>query len=62
MVCELRDGDQIEITVYASTGSGSDVYEGYVVTTPAHLVEDIRTFEIFIQNVSLGAAAREQTG
>ncbi len=62
VVCELRDGDQIEITVYASTGSGSDVYEGYVVTTPAHLVEDIRTFEIFIQNVSLGAAAREQTG
>jgi hypothetical protein len=62
VACELRDGDQIEITVYASTGSGSDVYEGYVVTTPAHLVEDIRTFEIFLQNVRLGSAAREQTG
>ena len=62
VVCELRDGDQIEITAYASMGSGSDVYEAYVVTTPAHLVEDIRAFEIFLQNVRLGSAAREQTG
>lgn len=64
VVCELRDGDQIEITVYASAGSGSNLgttYEGHVVTTPLHLVEDIRAFELFLQNVSVGTATREQT-
>lgn len=64
VVCELRDGDQIEITVYASAGSGSNLgttYEGHVVTTPLHLVEDIRAFELFLQNVSVGIATREQT-
>lgn len=64
VACELRAGDQIEITVYASAGSGSNLglpYEGYVVTTPSHLVEDVRAFELFLQNVSVGSAAREQT-
>jgi hypothetical protein len=31
------------------------------VTTPLHLVEDIRAFELFLQNVSVGIATREQT-
>lgn len=59
VACEVRDGDQIEITVYASSGAGSDVYEGYVVTTHPHMVEDVRAFDLFLQNVSL--AAREGT-
>lgn len=64
VACELRDGDQVEITVYASTGSGSNLgttYEGHVVTTPSRLVEDIRAFELFLKNVHVGSAAREQT-
>ncbi|MET4682747.1 hypothetical protein [Brevundimonas faecalis] len=64
VACELREGDQVEITVYASTGSGSNpgaTYEGYVVTTTSRLVEDIRSFELFLENVTIGAAAREQT-
>ncbi|MDP3376877.1 MAG: hypothetical protein Q8S53_00805 [Brevundimonas sp.] len=65
LACEVREGDHIGIIVYASLGSGSDLaesYAGYIGTTPAHLIEDIRAFEIFLQNVRLGPAAREQTG
>lgn len=61
VACELRDGDQIQISVYASAGSDPGrTYEGYIVTTPSHLVEDIRAFEIFLKSVSLGPAVREQ--
>ncbi|RZJ02343.1 MAG: hypothetical protein EON89_15480 [Brevundimonas sp.] len=59
--CELHDGDHIQISVYASVARGSRpegppdvVYEGYMVTTPAHLAEDVRTFELFLQGVTLG--------
>lgn len=61
VACELREADQIEITVNASPGSGATLgprYEGYVVTTPSHLAEDVRAFELFLQNVRLGSAAQ----
>ena len=57
LACELRNGDQIQISVYASTGSGADPrrrYEGYIVTTPSYLAEDIRTFELFLASVGIG--------
>lgn len=62
LACEVREGDQIVIIVYASAGSGSDPgesYAGYVSTTPEHLIADIRAFEIFLQSIRLGAAANE---
>lgn len=62
--CELHDEDQVEITVYASTGFGSNLgttYEGHVVITRSRLVGDIRAFELFLTNVHVGSAAREQT-
>lgn len=63
VACEVREGDQITITVHASAGPGfspGTIYEGYIVTTPSHLVEDIGAFEKFLQNVSIGSAARAQ--
>ena len=64
LACEVREGGHISIMLYASPASGTDLgesYAAYVMTTPAHLVEDIRTFETFLRNVRLGAAARGQT-
>ena len=65
LACEVREEGHISIILYASPPSGSDLgesYAAYVMTTPAHLNEDIRAFEVFLRNVSLGAAAREQAG
>lgn len=65
LACEVREGDHTSILFYASPPSGSDLgesYAAYVMTTSAHLIEDIRAFEVFLQNVRLGPAAREQIG
>lgn len=58
LACELHDAGQIQISVYASARSGSrDVlYEGYIVTTPPRLAEDVRRFETFLEGVTLGSA------
>jgi hypothetical protein len=68
VACELHEGDQIQISVYAPAPSRSiegrspgTLYEGYVVTTSAHLAEDIRSFEVFLEGVRTGSPAGEQT-
>ena len=64
LTCELRDGDQIQISVYAPTGLGSDpgaTFEAYIVTTPSYLVEDIRAFETFLETARIGSTARKTT-
>jgi len=61
VVCELHERDQIQISVYAPAPSSltqerspSTLYEGYIVTTPAHLAEDIQSFEVFLDGVHIG--------
>ena len=68
LVCELRDGDAIQISVYARAPirsaperSPARLYEGYMVTTRTHLAEDIQSFEVFIGGVRIGSPAGEQT-
>lgn len=56
LACELRDGDDIQLSVYATARSGSrdTLYEAYIVTSPARLAEDVRQFERFLADVSIG--------
>lgn len=60
--CELHERDQIQISVYAFADSPSHqgasrgaLYESYIVTTPAHLAEDVRLFEDFLKGVRIDA-------
>lgn len=63
MVCELRMDGHIQISVYAAatppsnTAGKGALYEGYIVTTPAFLTVDIRSFEAFLNSVSIGRLA-----
>lgn len=64
MACELHNGDDVAISVHASTASGHNpgtTYQAYVMTTPLRLAEDIQAFELFLKNVRIGTAAGEQT-
>jgi len=62
LACELRRDDDIQISVYASAPSrpspgrsSGRLYEAYIVTTSAHLAEDIRAFEVYLQSARIGS-------
>lgn len=68
LVCELHDGDDIQISVLASVPTGSPakpasetLYEGYIVTTSDHLAEDIRSFEVFLEGLRISSPAEART-
>jgi hypothetical protein len=68
VACELRQGGQIQISIYAAAPSGlsprrslSALYEGYIVTTPAYLAEDVRSFEVFLASVRISSLADKRT-
>jgi hypothetical protein len=68
VACEAHRDDDIQISIFAFApppadpgGSPGTLYEGYMVTTRAHLAEDVRSFEHFLEGVRIGSAARERT-
>jgi hypothetical protein len=55
--CELHWRGYIQVSVYAAAASRpATPYEAYIVTTPEHLAEDVRSFDIFLKSVSIGHA------
>lgn len=64
VACELHQHGQIQISLYAPAVSRSNpgpsagaLYDAYIVTTPAHLAEDVRSFEVFLEGVRIGSPA-----
>lgn len=54
VACELRQDGFIQVSVYASDGAPGRRFHGFIVTTPAHLAEDVRAFETFLDGVQIG--------
>ena len=62
VACELRENGWVQVSVYAFASSDLDrrnpsgtLYEAYVVTTPSHLAEDIRSFDAFLKSAHIGS-------
>lgn len=60
VACELHEQGYIQISVYAFSEERSNPaqpagrpYQGYIVTTPDHLSEDVRSFEVFLKSVRI---------
>ena len=64
VVCEEIAGDQMAVSVFAfaKPRPGSDepatLYEAWMLTDPAHLAEDARSFEAFLTTARIPAPSR----
>lgn len=64
VVCEEIAQGQIAVSVFAiarlraETGAPTTLYEAWMLTDPAHLAEDARSFEAFLKTAQIPAPAR----